>query len=181
MQSFQKAQKHSSINLHGSNIAAVKEIDLITTMYKELTNLLFKITLQMSVGKHFFWNMEMQCYIKKSKVNNFQPVLYHWIVFSFWINFLIVLSFYQWLTEKCMFHCFAQILISCITEPIQTFEYKHVLLYEVMDPTSEIPFQGSAKLKEGLWRETHTHPTPFALKAFEERPRPTPLAPFVDS
>lgn len=181
MQSFRKAQKHSSINLHEGNIAALKEIEPITTIYKEVANLLFEITLQMSVGKHFFWRMEMQCYIKKSEVNNFQPMLYHWIVFSFWSNFLIVFCLYQLLTEKWVFHCFAQIPISYSTEPIQTFEYKHVLLHEVTDPTSEIPFQGSTKLKAGLWGETHTHPTPFALKTFEETHRATPLTPFADT
>lgn len=102
MQSFQKAQKHSSVNQHEGNIAAVKEIDPITTIYKEVTNLLFKITLQMSVGKRFFRRMEMQYYMKKSEVNNFQPMLYHWIVFSFWSNFLIVFCLYQLLTEKCV-------------------------------------------------------------------------------
>jgi len=65
LQSFQKAQKLSSINLLEGNIAALQEIGAITTMYKKDTNLLFKITLQMSVGKHFFWPMELQCYIKK--------------------------------------------------------------------------------------------------------------------
>ena len=80
-----------------------------------------------------------------------------------------------------MFYYFAQIPVSFTTEPVQTFEYKYVLLYEVTDPTSEIRFQGSAKLKEGPWRDTHAHPTPFALKSFEERPRPTPLVAFADS
>lgn len=49
-----------------------------------------------------------------------------------------------------MSHSFAQIPISYSTEPIQTFEYKHVLLYKVTHLTSEIPLQGNAKLKEGL-------------------------------
>lgn len=55
-----ESTKAQFINLHEGNIAALKEIHPITTMYKEVTNLLLKITLQMSVGKHFFWHMEMQ-------------------------------------------------------------------------------------------------------------------------
>lgn len=48
LQSFQKAQKHSSINLHQGNTAVLKEINPTTTMCIEVTNLLFKVTLQIT-------------------------------------------------------------------------------------------------------------------------------------
>lgn len=126
------------------------------------TPLLCYSILQMPVGKNFLCHREMQCFIKINDVNEFQwintfqPMIWHWIIFSLWRNFLIVNCLYQLLTEKFTFHCFVQNTFLILLNLYRLLNTIMILYTKLQIQLQRFYFRVASKhtKKQHLWRDT---------------------------
>lgn len=128
----------------------------------------------MSVGKNFLCHREMQCLIKINDANEFQSERNFSQCYCTELflasegNFLIVYCLYQFLTEKCIFHYFAE---NTFLIPLNLYRLLNTIMIfytKLQIPLQRFHFRVVSKhtKKQHLWR--HTDPTSFAPSAVSE-------------